>query len=339
MPTPSPDPRHDAKAAGLTYSTDEVPGITRRRRGRGWSFRWPDGNLVRDETVRSRCLSLAVPPAYENVWICADPKGHLQATGRDNKGRKTYLYHQDWRRFRDEKKFAGLPAFGSKLKEARETNAGFRRGHRLERGRLLAALFHLLDTHAVRIGNDAYAAENQSFGATTLRHEHLKEGGSDHLLLQFEGKSNKLQKVELHDHRFEALLRTLSDLPGQRLFQYRDEEGELHPLTSSEVNAYLHGLFGEAVTAKTFRTWHGSVAAYAAACTEDAKVDDVLEAASARLGNTKAVARSSYVHPRIIEEVKEGAFTGLSRNPLRMRARAGLNRQESAFLRWLERMD
>jgi DNA topoisomerase-1 len=328
-------PEEDAAAAGLVYSSDDMPGITRSKRGRGWSFTDPQGCTIRDQKVRARCLSLAVPPAYQDVWICPDPLGHLQATGRDERGRKTYQYHQDWRRFRDEKKFASLPSFGQNLRRARASNEELREGSQPRRGRVLAALFHLLDAHAVRIGNKAYAQKNGSFGATTLRGRHLKKGG-EHLTLEFEGKSGKLQEIELHDRRFERFLHTLSDLPGQRLFQYRDEDGELCPLTSSEVNAYLHGLFGSEVTAKTFRTWHGSVAAFAAACADGAKVDDVLEAASKRLGNTKAVARSSYVHPRIIEEVKEGRFAGLDRNPLSMRSRAGLSREESAFLRWLE---
>ncbi|MCQ8186424.1 hypothetical protein NOG11_13650 [Parvularcula sp. BGMRC 0090] len=331
------DPRLDAQAAGLVYSSDDAPGISRVRRGRGWSFKDPLGCTIADGAERQRCLSLGVPPAYEDVWICPDARGHLQATGRDVRGRKTYLYHDDWRRFRDEKKFSALGGFGRKLKEARQTNDGLRRGLQPSRARVLAAVFHLLDTHAVRVGNDTYAEANGSYGATTLRTRHLKEDETHHLVLQFKGKSGKLQKVELHDRRFENLLRTLSDLPGQRLFQYEDEEGALCPLTSSDVNAYLHGLFGDTVTAKTFRTWHGSVAAFAAACREGAKVDDVLEAASGRLGNTKAVARSSYVHPRIIEEVKDGTFAGLGRNPCNMRARSGLGREESAFLRWLER--
>jgi DNA topoisomerase-1 len=332
----APDPRLDAQSAGLIYSTDEMPGISRIRCGRGWSFKDPSGCTISDRTERQRCLSIGVPPAYENVWICPDAKGHLQATGRDGRGRKTYLYHTDWRRFRDEKKFASLPAFGNALREARRVNDGLRRGQEPSRARVLASVFHLLDTHAVRVGNDTYAQANGSYGATTLRRNHLQEAEDHHLVLKFKGKSGKMQEIALHDRRFENLLRTLSDLPGQRLFQYEDEEGALCPLTSSDVNAYLHGLFGSTVTAKTFRTWHGSVAAFEAACERGAKVDDVLTAASAKLGNTKAIARTSYVHPRIVEEVKDGTFGTLERNPCKMNARKGLSGQESAFLRWLD---
>lgn len=325
--------RADAEAAGLVYSTDDAPGFSRVRRGKGWSFHDADGDLIQDPAVRDRCLSLAVPPAYENVWICPHPKGHLQATGRDARGRKVYLYHEDWRTFRDQKKFSTLPRFGKKLGIARAQNDEARHGRKLSLSRILAAIFWLLDEHALRIGNESYAEENGSFGATTLRTRHVDP---EIRVLTFSGKSGKERSIDLADRRFRALVRSLSDLPGQHLFQFEDDDGNLHAVSSSEVNAYLHGLFGEGATAKTFRTWHGSVAAFAAGTSEGKLVDDVLEAAASRLGNTKAIARNSYVHPRIIEEVKSGELAG---NAARLKggpARRGLSQEETWFMRWLD---
>ncbi|GGY50337.1 DNA topoisomerase IB [Parvularcula lutaonensis] len=324
--------RADAKAAGLVYSTDVTPGITRVRRGKGWSFRDPDGAVLPDGPDRQRCLALAIPPAYEDVWICPDRNGHLQATGRDAKGRKVYIYHEDWRAFRDEKKFRALASFGRKLGKARQQNDAARRGLAPTQGRILAAVFWLLDEHVIRIGNESYAKENRSFGATTLRQRHVKDDGT---LLRFRGKHGREQDISLSDRRFKGLVRKLSDLPGQHLFQYRDETGDLCALTSGEVNAYLHGLFGEPITAKTFRTWHGSVEAFAAGLAEGALVDDVLGAAAGTLGNTKAIARNSYVHPRIIDEVKSGALAQSASGLRGGRRRAGLSSEETWFLRWL----
>ena len=324
--------RADARAAGLVYSSDEGPGFTRVRRGKGWSFQKGDGSVIRDAAIRQRCLSLAIPPAYEDVWICPDPQGHLQATGRDDRGRKVYLYHPDWRVFRDQRKFDALASFGAKLGAARKQNDEARRGLKTTQARILAAVFWLLDEHVIRIGNETYAKENDSFGATTLRHRHVEEDGK---VLHYQGKHGREQEIELSDRRFRALVRKLSDLPGQHLFQYQDEAGELQALTSGEVNAYLQGLFGENVTAKTFRTWHGSVEAFAAGLEEGALVDHILEAAAETLGNTKAIARNSYVHPRIVEEVKSGELARSAADLKGGRCRAGLSVEETWFLRWL----
>jgi DNA topoisomerase-1 len=322
--------RTDARRAGLVYSTDSEPGISRRRCGRGWSFHAPSGEVLAGDE-RQRCLSLAVPPAYEDVWICPHPRGHLQATGRDARGRKTYIYHEDWRTFRSEKKFDDLASFGNKLGRARAQNDEARHGLAPRRARILSAIFWLLDQHALRIGHETYTEENGSYGATTLRHRHLRK---EDAALVFPGKSGSRRQVQLTDRRARRMIRKLADLPGQHLFQYEDGD-ELKPVHSDEVNAYLAGLFGENVTAKTFRTWHGSVAAFAASFGDGRKVDDAVAAASSRLGNTKAIARSSYIHPRLISDLKQGRFADGS-----IRAggpsRKGLDTDESAFLRWLE---
>ena len=324
--------RADAKAAGLRYSSDEEPGITRVKRGRGFSYYGPDESLITGR-LRDRCEGLAIPPAYTGVWICPDERGHLQATGRDGRERKTYRYHEGWRSFRDERKFAALPEFGDRLGRARRHNEAMRRKRGFKKERLLGAVFHLLDTHALRIGNEAYAAENDSYGATTLRKEHLDEDGH----VRFTAKSGREVDVPLHDARFVGLAKRLSDLPGQHLFQYTGDDGEPRPVTSSDVNAYLEEAFGADVTAKTFRTWAGSVAAFERGLEGDASIGDVVSAAAERLRNTEAVARKAYVHPAVIDAVRDGTLTdevGAFRS--KVSTRKDLTRMETLFLRWLE---
>ena len=319
-----------ARAAGLRYSTDEEPGIRRVRRGRGFSYYGPDESLITVPRERRRLDGLAIPPAYTDVWICADPLGHLQATGRDGRARKTYRYHEDWRAFRDEVKFGELADFGDRLGRARTRNEAARAKRKLSKERLLGAVFHLLDTHALRVGNEAYAEENDSYGATTLRTEHL-EGGH----VRFRAKGGREVDVPLSDRRFLRLARRLSDLPGQPLFQYRCEDGALRRLTSSDVNEYLEAVFGHAVTAKQFRTWAGSLAAFEAGAA-GATVGEAVAAAAERLRNTEAVARKAYIHPGIVEAIKDDR---LPAEVAALRAKAGarkkLSRAETLFLRWL----
>ena len=320
-----------ARAAGLRYSTDEEPGIRRVRRGRGFSYYGPDESLITLPRERARLDALAVPPAYTDVWICADPVGHLQATGRDGRARKTYRYHEDWRRFRDEVKFAELTGFGDRLGRARGLNDQHRRKRGLTKDRLLGAVFHLLDAHALRVGNETYADENDSYGATTLRQEHL-----DGRHVRFRAKGGREVDVPLSDRRFLSLARRLSDLPGQPLFQYRDEDGDLRRLGSSDVNDYLEEVFGHAVTAKQFRTWAGSLAAFEAGA-GGAGVTGAVEAAAERLRNTPAVARKAYVHPAVIEGIKDGTLPEeAAALRARLSARKRLTRGETLFLRWLD---
>lgn len=324
--------RAHARAAGLRYSSDEEPGIKRVKRGRGFAYYAPDESLLTAGPERERCEALAVPPAYSDVWYCADARGHLQATGRDARSRKTYRYHDDWRAFRDEVKFASLPEFGARLGRARRRNEVARRRRGLKKERLCGAVFFLLDQHALRIGNEAYAVANESYGATTLRHQHLEDGH-----LRFPAKHGRQVDVSIGDRRFARLAGDLSALPGQHLFQYADEEGDLHHLTSTDVNAYLEEAFGLPVTAKQFRTWAGSLAAFEEASKPEAGVGDVIEAAANRLNNTPAVARRAYVHPDIVEGVKDGS---LGDEIAELRAakprRKGLSASEALFLKWLE---
>ena len=322
--------RADARAAGLRYSSDAEPGITRVRRGRGFSYYGPDEGLITGR-LRDRCEGLGIPPAYQDVWICTDERGHLQATGRDGRARKTYRYHEGWRSFRDERKFAQLAEFGDRLGRARRHNEAMRAARGLKKERLLGAVFHLLDAHALRIGNEAYAEENDSYGATTLRKEHL-----DHGHVRFTAKSGREVDVALHDRRFARLASRLSDLPGQHLFQYEDEDGAYRPLTSGDVNDYLEEAFGADVTAKAFRTWAGSVAAFERGAEAGAGVGDATRAAAARLRNTEAVARKAYVHPAVIEAVRAGSLADeVSALRPKVSTRKDMTRAESLFLRWL----
>lgn len=322
--------RADARAAGLRYSTDEEPGITRVRRGKGFSYYGPDQSLITGH-LRDRCQSLGIPPAYEGVWICTDERGHLQATGRDARARKTYRYHEGWRSFRDERKFEQLLDFGDRLGRARRHNDAMRAKRGFKKERLLGAVFHLLDTHALRIGNETYAAENDSYGATTLRQEHF-----DHGHVRFTAKSGRAVDVTLHDKRFTGLAKRLTDLPGQHLFQYEGEDGDLHPLSSSDVNAYLEEAFGTGVTAKAFRTWAGSVAAFDRGAKGEQSIGDVVEAAAKRLRNTQAVARKAYIHPAIIDAVREDRLAAeVSALRPKVSTRKTMTRAETLFLRWL----
>ncbi len=323
--------RAHAEAAGLRYSSDEEPGISRVRKGRGFAYYGPDESLIQGR-LRERCEALAVPPAYEDVWICRDAHGHLQATGRDGKKRKTYRYHEDWRAFRDGVKFDALHEFGNRLGRARRHNEAMRRKRKLSKERLLGAVFHLLNEEALRIGNEAYAEENDSYGATTLRKAHL-EGDR----LRYTAKGGREVELSPGDRRFRTLIGKLSDLPGQPLFQYEDGNGALHPISSSDVNDYLEEAFGLDVTAKTFRTWAGSLAAFERGLAGGAGVGDVVAAAAERLRNTEAVARKSYVHPAIVEAVREERLAEeVSSLRPKVGTRKDMTRTESLFLKWVE---
>ena len=296
-----------ARAAGLRYVTDRQPGIRRRRSGTGWSYKRDDGAPVTKEE-RARIASLAIPPAWTDVWICADPRGHVQATGRDAKGRKQARYHAGWRSFRDETKYERLGDFGAALPELRRavdrdlSLAGF------PREKALALVVALLDKTLVRVGNDEYAASNASYGLTTLLADHARVEGP-HLELDFTGKSGVPHRLRLTDQRLAKLVQRCSDLGGQELFSYV-EDGVVRDVGSADVNDYLRDRMQADVTAKHFRTWGGTCsAAGALALCPPADTKKGLEAqllaaydvASTVLGNTRAVCRSSYVHPRIAE--------------------------------------
>ena len=301
----------------LQYVSDAVPGIRRARRGTGFSYIGPDGRPLRERSELERIRRLAIPPAYTQVWICPSPLGHVQATGRDARGRKQYRYHAEWRRVRDEDKFDRMLEFGEALpriraRVQRDLKDG---GARPGRETVLATVVRLLDTTLVRIGNDEYARSNGSFGLTTLRNRHARVNGRE-ITLQFRGKSGVQHRVALEDPRVARVVRRCQAMPGQALFQYEGDDGELHGIGSDDVNDYLREASGAEFTAKNFRTWHASVHALAllgelpGERTEEKREDegftrrelnDVLADVAQRLGNTVAVCRTSYVHPRVLE--------------------------------------
>jgi DNA topoisomerase-1 len=308
------DPEEAARAAGLRYVTDDRPGITRVPHGDGFAFHKPDGSAVTDERVLERIRKLAIPPAWTDVWICNSPDGHLQATGRDARGRKQYRYHPRFREVREETKYEHMMAFAKALPDIRAAISRDMARRGMPREKVLATVVYLLETTLIRVGNDDYARENKSYGLTTLRNRHVAIEGSQ-LRFEFKGKSGKAWKLQLKDRRVAKVVRACQELPGQRLFQYRDDDGELREVTSSDVNAYLREISGREVTAKDFRTWAGTVMA-ALALQEVEKVETqaalkknvkaAIEKVSARLGNTPAICRKCYVHPEVLQAYAEG---------------------------------
>ena len=247
-----------ARAAGLRFTNLDRPGITREPRKDGWRYRDPAGKIVRDKKQIERINALVIPPAWTDVWINPDPRGHIQVTGRDARGRKQYRYHDKWRAIRDEAKFARLAAFGRALPTIRERVENDLRKTGLPQEKVEATVVRLLDESLIRIGNEEYARDNASFGLTTLQNEHVDVDGAK-LRFHFRGKSGKEHEVDVKDRRVATIVRKLQDMPGQHLFQYKDDDGELRPVTSDSVNDYLQEASGEPFTAKDFRTWAGTV--------------------------------------------------------------------------------
>ncbi len=308
------NPEESAEEAGLRYVTDAEPGIRRRRAGRGFSYTDPAGRRITDRRLLARLKSLAIPPAWTDVWICPSPRGHLQATGRDARGRKQYRYHPRWHEARDEVKYERMIAFGEALPAIRrrvDRDLGL---SGLPRERVLAAVVRLLEKTRVRVGNEEYARENRSFGLTTLRNHHARVGESK-IRFRFRGKGGKEHDVDLDDRRLARIVARCQDLPGQALFTYLDDDGEPRSVGSADVNDYLREITGEDFTAKDFRTWSGTVlAAWALSELEEfdseaqAKKNVVraVEAVAEQLGNTPAISRKSYVHPSVIEAYLDG---------------------------------
>ncbi|WP_337267400.1 DNA topoisomerase IB [Oryzifoliimicrobium ureilyticus] len=326
---------------GLVYVSDMEPGIRRLKKGKGFSYRLPNGQTVSDEKERRRIATLGLPPAYENVWICMDANGHLQATGFDARGRKQYRYHKDWQSFRSERKFDQLVPFGQALPKIRRTvlrdlDSGTEDVHGV-----LAALTTLLDEAHLRVGNQAYVKENGTYGATTLLKRHIKldEGRIE---LKFRAKGGKRVQRSLKHPRLQKILEEIADLPGRQLFVWKDETGALKPVDSGRLNAYLTEISGLPISAKTFRTWAGSVAAYSQARSvvqsgERLTVKQMAEASAEVLHNTPAISRSSYIHPAII------ALADKERNPkpedfeLHDQPLRGLRAEENRLLDFLMR--
>ena len=309
VPTGLVDPQDAAESAGLVYVADDRPGITRRRSGSGFSYWGPDGKRISDKAVLKRISKLAIPPAYADVWICADANGHIQATGRDAKGRKQYRYHAKFRAVRDGTKYEHMLEFAAALPGVRASIDRHMSLRGLPREKVLASIVHLLETTMIRVGNEDYARQNQSYGLTTLENRHVEVDGAA-LKFSFKGKSGKQWKLKIKDRRIARIVKASQDLPGQHLFQYIDEDGAQHDVSSGDVNAYLREISSRDITAKDFRTWTGTVLA-ALALTEFERFDSqsaakknirqAIERVAARLGNTPTVCRKCYVHPEVIE--------------------------------------
>lgn len=325
-----------AEAAGLTYVDDSDPGIARRGTSpANFEYRDAAGRPVRDEATLERIRKLAIPPAWTSVWICPDPTGHIQATGRDQKGRKQYRYHDEWRQVRDGHKYERMIAFGRALPKLRRQLEKDLARPGLPREKVLAAVVSLLEMTLIRVGNDEYAKKNKSFGLTTMQKRHVRLWGAG-AEFEFRGKSGKMHKTGFQDRRLARVIRACQDLPGQRLFKYVDAEGQPQAVTSNDVNTYLREAMGD-FSAKDFRTWFGTLFAVKALVMQDAPtsataskhtISTCVKAVAGLLGNTPAVCRSSYIHPGVIEAFEQGVLGDtFSRS-----ANAG----EPALLRFLE---
>ncbi|CAM4013608.1 DNA topoisomerase IB [Bordetella muralis] len=330
-------PRESATPAGLIYYDGNEPGL-RRQRGKDGEFRYydVDGHLIRDEATLARIRALAIPPAYEEVWICPSPVGHLQATGRDARGRKQYRYHAEWTAERNAGKFQQLALFGASLpKIRRQVEADLARPG-LPPERVLALIVTLLERTLIRIGSDEYARENRSYGLTTLSRRHTTVAGSQ-IRLAFTGKSGVVHDVTLRDRRLARLIRRCMEIPGQRLFQYQDESGVRHAVDSSMVNDYLRAAGAGDFTTKHYRTWAASVLAYELLRNDpSASAPDVIKAVARTLANTPAVCRNCYVHPAVIQAHEASALISNGPAP---RSPKGLSPAERRFLAFLRDQD
>lgn len=329
---------------GLRYVADRQAGIVRVRRGRGFQYRDARGNSIRDEATLERIRRLAIPPAWTDVWICADPCGHLQATGRDAKRRKQYRYHPRWSETRNATKFARLTEFAAALPALRKRVETDLARNGLPREKVVAAVVRLLESTAIRVGNAEYARDNDSFGLTTLRDRHVDVHGAA-IAFHFRGKSGKLHAMHWQDRRLARIVRRCQELPGQELFQYIDDAGAQCVLSSGDVNDYLRAAMGEEFSAKDFRTWAGTVAAARALdrlqrTHPRRRKHNVIEAVkevSARLANTPAVCRRHYIHPALIAAYERGDFPGAmpAAAPRRRKRPSGLSADEQRVLAFL----
>lgn len=342
------DPAESAKAAGLRYVSDTQLGILRKKSGKGFRYVDAEGKSVRDKETVSRIRSLVIPPAWTGVWICANPKGHLQATGRDARGRKQSRYHPRWREVRDETKYERMMIFGAALPMLRERVEQDLGIPGLPRPKVLATIVRLMETTLIRVGNEEYAKQNHSYGLTTMRNKHVDVTGST-VSFHFQGKSGVKHTIDITDRRIARIVQRCHDIPGYELFQYVDADGERHSVDSADVNEYLREISGQDFTAKDFRTWAGSVLACATlrefeafASETEAKrnVVQAIKQVAARLGNTPSVCRKCYVHPVVLECYLNGTL------PAEMKRRVeeaevdcveALRLEEEALLKLLRR--
>jgi DNA topoisomerase-1 len=331
----------DVLPPDLHYVDDTQPGISRKKLRGKFAYFDPAGQSINDADEIKRINSLAVPPAYTDVWICADPRGHLQATGRDARGRKQYRYHPRWREVRDADKYSRLREFGLALPKLRKQLETLLSAPGFSRDKVMATVITLLDATLIRVGNTQYARDNRSYGLTTLRSRHVEVNGSA-IQFQFRGKSGIEHQITVKDRRLAGIVKRCLDIPGQNLFQYLDENGERHTVSSHDVNTYLQSLTGADFTAKDYRTWAGSARALAVLrelqweSEAEAKrhVVEMVKGVAKQLGNTPAVCRKCYIHPAVVERFMLGALTELPRP----RVRKGLRAEEVALAMFLERM-
>jgi DNA topoisomerase-1 len=339
------DPQEAAENAGLNYVSEVEAGIRRKKCRSRFVYFGVSGTKIHDKAVLKRIRKLAIPPAWTDVWVCSKSNGHLQATGRDAKGRKQYRYHPAFREVRDTTKYEhivefakSLPAIRAKVKEHMGLNG-------LSRDKVLATIVDLMEATLIRVGNDSYAKENKSYGLTTLRNRHVAVNGSE-LKFHFKGKGGKIWRLQVRDRRIAKIVRACQELPGQELFQYFDERGELRNVTSSDVNSYLREITGREISAKDFRTWHGTVLAALALNEVEGfegkaalkrNIKAAIEQVAARLGNTVTICRKCYVHPEILQAYAEGQLSLQIKDEAEQEARKDrLTPQETAVVVFLE---
>lgn len=331
-----------AEAAGLRYVTDTKPGFTRKKSGGGFVYVDVHGKTIAEKKIRERINMLKIPPAWTQVWICAQANGHIQCTGRDQRGRKQYLYHADWRKFRDETKYTRMKHFGEKLQAVRKQIKNDLKLPGLPKNKVLAAVLSIMDQSMIRIGNAEYAKQNDSFGLTTMKHKHVKVRGAK-VEFHFRGKSGKEHDIELNDPVVAKIVKKCQDLPGQELFAYKNDAGELVDIGSQDVNDYIREITGEGFTAKDFRTWGGSVCAaktlfglgpYESQTKAKRNLVAAIKETAQLLGNTVAVCRKSYIHPSVPASHEAGLLYRL--RPVRGGVKSGLNRDERFFLNLLK---
>jgi DNA topoisomerase I len=337
-----------AKAAGLRYVSDSSPGIHRKPWGSHFRYSHSDGKPVRDRETLARIKSLVIPPAWKDVWICENPKGHLQVSGRDARGRKQSRYHPHWREVRDENKYERMMVFGAALPTIRERVEHDLSAPGMPREKVLAAIVRLMETTLIRIGNEEYARQNQSYGLTTMRNKHVQVDGSS-VSFNFQGKSGVRHSVDFNDRRLARIIQRCQDIPGYELFQYIDKEGERHSIDSADVNDYLRAITNQDFTAKDFRTWAGTVLAcsmlheFEAFQSETEAKRNIVQAikdVAARLGNTPSVCRKCYVHPAVLDTYLAGTMIKTVKKRVReesVESQYALRREETTLLRLLQK--
>jgi DNA topoisomerase-1 len=341
------DPSETAEEAGLRYVSDDGPGYKRRAKGSSFEYLDTEGKRIRDEQRLLRIKRLAIPPAWSDVWICASANGHIQATGRDARGRKQYIYHIRWRELRDENKFERLADFAKALPKVRRRVARDMKLPGMPREKVLATIVRLLERTFIRIGNEEYARENKSFGLTTIKDRHARVKGAQ-VRFRFRGKSGRQHEVDVTDRRIAKIISTCQDLPGQDLFQYVNDNGDVQGIASQDVNDYLREISGESFTAKDFRTWGGTVLAAMALSAQEkfenkkqakANVKTAICAVAELLGNTPAICRKCYIHPGVIEYyLARGPIAGIT--PIHKKAeRVHFRSAEVAVLKFLRALN